>query len=136
MHSRPPFWEHRLAAAIAAARERPFVWGWHDCPTFTFETRTALTGGPDTATLWRGRYHCHLGGQRLLRRLGWRSLAEMGCDLLGAPLPTPMLAQRGDIVLGPEARGFGICVGSHALGMAPAGLTAVALQDCTFAWRV
>jgi len=71
-----------------------------------------------------------------MRRLGWASLSEMGDALLGAPLAAPMFAQRGDIVLGPDGRGFGVCIGATAVGMAPEGLITLPLTTCTRAWRV
>lgn len=127
-------WERLLAAAIDTARTKPFLWGQHDCPTFAFETRTALTGGEDTAALWRGRYSTARGGERVMRRLGWTSLEEMGRALLGEPRSTILLARRGDIVL--TNTGFGICVGASAVGMAPAGLVTVPLTSCRLAWAV
>ena len=129
-------WERLLAATIDTARANPFVWGSHDCPTFAFETRTALTGGEDVADLWRGRYSTARGGERVMRRLGWTSLEEMGRALLGAPRATVLLAQRGDIVLADTGLGFGICVGATAVGMVPGGLVAVPLTSCRMAWAV
>ena len=134
--ARVEHWERLLAATIETAHSKPFVWGQHDCPTFAFETRTALTGGEDVAALWRGRYTTALGGQRVMRRLGWTSLEEMGRALLGAPHPTVLLAGRGDIVLADTGLGFGICVGASAVGMAPAGLVTVPLTSCRMAWAV
>ncbi len=132
---RHPDWPHRLALAIAAARSTPFAWSLHDCPTFAFGTRRALTG-ENAAALWRGRYRSYRGGLRQMRRLGWSSLAAMGDALLGQPLATPLLAQRGDIVLSADGHGFGICLGATAVGMAPAGLITLPLATCTRAWRV
>jgi hypothetical protein len=132
---RHPDWPHRLALAITAARTTPFAWSRNDCPTFAFDTRCALTG-EDAAALWRGRYSSYRGGLRLMRRLGWPSLAAMGDALLGAPLSTPLHAQRGDIVLSADGRGFGVCIGATAVGMAPAGLISLPLTTCTRAWRV
>lgn len=132
---RPPDWPHRLAAAIEAARATPFAWSLLDCPTFAFDTRRALTG-EDAAVLWRGRYRSYRGGLWLMRRLGWASLAAMGDALLGAPLAAPLLAQRGDIVLSANGRGFGVCTGAQAVGMAPGGLITLPLATCTRAWRV
>ena len=68
--ARVPHWEQILAAAILAARDRPFVWGQHDCATWAFDLRRDLTGGPDHAALWRGRYRSAGGCHRVLRRLG------------------------------------------------------------------
>ena len=134
--SRVEHWERLLAAAIETARTKPFAWGTHDCPTFAFETRTALTGGEDVAALWRGRYSTALGGQRVMRRLGWTSLEEMGRTLLGDPRSAVLLAQRGDIVLADTDTGFGICVGASAVGMAPEGLVTVPLTSCRLVWAV
>ena len=133
---RTPDWEHLLSAAIDTARAKPFVWSVHDCPTFAFETRMILTGGEDIAALWRGRYTTALGGQRVMRRLGWVSLADMGRALLGAPRPKVLLAQRGDLVLADTGLGFGICTGKAAVGMTPEGLVTVPLTSCRLAWSV
>jgi hypothetical protein len=129
-------WERLLAAAIDTARAEPFVWGVHDCPTFAFETRMILTGGEDIAALWRGRYTTALGGERVMRRLGWSSLEEMGCALLGEPRPTVLLAGRGDIVLAHTGLGFGVCTGAQAVGMAPDGLETVPLTSCRLSWPI
>ena len=134
--TRAPHWERLLAAAIDTARAKPFVWGVHDCPAFAFETRMILTGGEDVAALWRGRYTTALGGERVMRRLGWASLEEMGCSLLGDPRPSVLLAGRGDVVLADTGLGFGICTGASAVGMAPEGLVTVPLMSCRLAWSV
>ena len=134
--TRVDHWERLLAAAIDTARARPFVWGIHDCPTFAFETAMILTGGGDIASLWRGRYTTALGGERVMRRLGWASLEGMGRALLGEPRPTVLLAQRGDIVLADTGLGFGICTGASAVGMAPEGLKTVPLTSCRLAWAI
>ena len=95
-----------------------------------------LTGGEDHAALWRGRYTTALGGARVMRRLGWVSLEEMGDVLLGEPRPSVLLAQRGDIVLAETGLGFGICNGATAVGMAPEGLITVPLTSCRLAWPI
>ena len=136
MRPRVDQWERLLAAAIDTARAKPFVWGVHDCPTFAFEVRMILTGGEDIAALWRARYTTALGGARVMRRLGWASLEEMGKSLLGEPRPAVLLAQRGDVVLAETGLGFGICTGAHAIGMALEGLVAVPLSSCRLAWSV
>lgn len=136
MLPRVDHWERLLAAAIDTARAKPFVWGVHDCPTFAFEVRMILTGSEDVAALWRGRYTSALGGARVMRRLGWASLEEMGHALLGEPRPAVLLAGRGDVVLADTGLGFGICTGATAVGMAPEGLVNVPLTACQRAWRV
>lgn len=129
-------WERLLWEAIDEARLRPFAWGLHDCPTFAFETRARLIGGEDVAALWRGRYTTALGGERVMRRLGWASLEAMGRALLGEPRPSPLMAQRGDIVLAGNGAGFGVCAGASAVGMAPGGLCFAPLTNCLCVWPV
>ena len=141
--TRRPGWELRLAAAIEAARNRPFAWGTHDCATFAFDLRRDLTGGGDIAALWRGRYRTARGATRVMRRLGWSSLEAAGRDLLGEPLADLRLAQRGDLVLAGTGLGFGICLGARAAGIAPAtgpgspgGLILAPMSSCALAWRI
>ena len=133
--ARLPGWELRLAAAVEGARGRSFQWGQHDCALWAFDLRHDLTGGDDTAQLWRGRYRTARGAVRVMRRLGWLSLKAAGRDLLGEPLPSVHLAQRGDLVLAETGLGFGICLGARAAGIAPSGLVLVPLSACALAWR-
>jgi hypothetical protein len=129
-------WVSLLTARLEAAGDRPFAWGSHDCATWAFDLRRDLTGGADVAADWRGRYTTPLGAQRVMRRLGWHDLEAMGRDLLGDPRATPLLAQRGDIVLGGEDPAFGICAGARAAFVAPQGLVQLPLAACALAWRV
>jgi len=128
-------WESILASAVETARGRDFVWGTHDCATWAFDLRRDLTGGDDTAALWRGRYRTVRGAARVLRRLGWVSMSEAGIALLGTPLANVRLAQRGDLVLSPDATSFGVCLGAQVAFLAPEGLTLRALTSCALAWR-
>jgi hypothetical protein len=134
--TRLPGWELRLAEAIEDARDRPFRWGRHDCATFAFDLRRDLAGGHDVAALWRGRYTTARGAVRVMRRLGWQSLEAAGRDLLGEPLPSVPLAQRGDLVLAGTGLGFGVCLGARVAGIAPEGLVLAPLSSCAFAWRI
>jgi hypothetical protein len=129
-------WEHRLARALQAAQTRPFAWGSHDCATWAFDLARDLTGGEDVAALWRGRYRTGGGAARVMRRLGWDSLEAMGRDLLGPPLCTPRLAQRGDLLLGGTPPAFGVSAGARALFVGPKGLVSLPLDACPLAWRI
>ena len=128
-------WEIVLAEAVETARTRSFVWGKQDCATWAFDLRRDLTGGDNTAALWRGRYRTARGAVRVMRRLGWSSLEGAGRALMGNPLPDVRLAQRGDLVLSHDATSFGVCLGAQAVFLAPEGVTRRVLQSCTMAWR-
>lgn len=133
--ARVPHWEQILASAILAAKDRPFVWGQHDCATWAFDLRRDLTGGPDHAALWRGQYRTACGCLRVLRRLGWETLEAGGRTLLGMPLADPRLAQRGDLVLGGAPEAFGVVAGAHVIFVAPDGLVSLPLSGARLAWR-
>jgi hypothetical protein len=126
-------WEAALAAEIERARAIPFQWGIHDCAIWAFDVRRALTG-EDAAKAWRGRYGTALGAYRELRRMGWASHVDGATAIMGAALATPLLAQRGDIVLSGDA--FGICLGAQAVFLATAGLIYLQTSECQVAWRV
>ena len=136
MSERRPGWELRLCEAVGAARDRTFRWGRHDCATFAFDLRREIAGGHDVAARWRGRYSTARGAVRVMRRLGWSSLEAAGRELLGEPLASVHLAQRGDLVLANTGLGFGVCLGARAAGIAPEGLVLVPITACALAWRV
>jgi hypothetical protein len=125
-------WETRLAQAVEAARQRPFAWGQHDCATWAFDVRQALTGTPRPA--WS--YTTEAGGKRWMKRQGWNSFAEAATAILGEPV-APLTAQRGDIVLVDDPEAFGVCLGGMVAAVSPvAGLSFVPLRACRMAWRV
>lgn len=125
-------WPERLAAAIEDARDRPFEWGQHDCSTWAMDVVAAMTGqdGPD----WRGKYRTEIGAARHLKKLGHDSLFAGVCDVLGPPLATHKIAQRGDIVIANDA--LGVCIGAQLLQVAEDGLTACPMAAANWAWRV
>ncbi|MCW3782124.1 DUF6950 family protein [Defluviimonas salinarum] len=133
---RMPAWELALTQAIESARSSPFAWGVHDCASWVFDLRRDLTGGEDVAALWRGRYQTQRGAALVMRRLGWASLEDGARTLLGAPLGTVHLAQRGDLVLSSDGAALGICLGARAAFLGPEGLTFVPVSTCSLAWRV
>lgn len=126
-------WETRLAAQVEAVRSKPFEWGRHDCATWAADVRLALTGN-DAAAAWRGRYRSRRGALRRMRHMGFQTMEAGVTSILGAPLATPLLAQRGDVVMIDDA--LGVCIGAVALFLAPEGLTERPVADCRLAWRV
>jgi len=138
-------WEAILHAAIAEAATIPPEWGVHDCATFAFDVRARITGIDDAAR-WRGKYRTARGCAGVMRRMGWASVDEGADALLGPRLESPLLAQRGDIVMvrhcDPEAfRAFGgalgVCDGRSGVFLTDGvGLRHVRLADIDAAWRV
>lgn len=122
-------WEEILHDEIESAAFRPFAWGTNDCATWAAGVRAALRG--EEKQRW-GSYKTERGAMLWLKRNGYDDLEAWGRDILGEPLPTPLMAQRGDVVLN-EA--FGICTGHMAVFVAPNGLHEKQLRDCALAWR-
>lgn len=129
-------WELALSAAVAEAEARPFVWGVHDCATWAFDVRRALTG-LDAAAAWRGRYSTAAGSLRVIRRMGCADMGAAVTLIMGAPLADVRQAQRGDLLLlVDEVEALGVCLGHRGAFLGQAGLTWRAVSDCALAWRV
>lgn len=129
-------WPLRLAAAIEAARGRPFSWGAQDCCLFAADVVRALTG-EDLAAPFRGRYASRAQAVAILGARG--GLEAVVTSVLGAPLATPLLARRGDVVMVATADGpaLGICADRGVCWLTgPAGLVRCWLRDAARAWRV
>lgn len=134
--TRFPDWPARLVSSIEAARERPFSWsGGHDCCTFAADVVLALTGR-DFAEPFRGRYSTRAEAVALVAARGGLEAVVTGC--LGEPLPTALLAGRGDVVMveTPEGRALGVSVGEKAACAGPQGLTFVPMSGWLAGWRV
>lgn len=134
--ARHPDWPARLAAYVDAARDRPFLWGTHDCALFAAGAVAALTG-QDPATGLAGTYADAAGAARILKALGAADVEHLATLRLGPPVP-PALAQRGDVVsvATPHGHALGVCLGGAAAVPGVAGLEFVALPLWPLAWRV
>src|SRR5690625_7554828 len=97
--TRLPGWERRLHDFIEAARERPFCWEtWHCCHLADAAVG-AMTGRriiEEVGAPYVYRSEAHA--------MAWlRKVSEAGdvpgwlTRVLGDPLPSPLLAQRGDL---------------------------------------
>lgn len=129
-------WPEQLAAAVDAARARPFAWGEHDCCLWAADAIAAMTG-EDFAAGFRGAYSTAAGAVEILAH--WGSLRGLAGRHLGDEI-APRLAGRGDIVLA-ETDGrpsLGVCIGLVAAFTGADGLEFLALEDaaCVAAWRV
>jgi len=157
-------WPARLAAAIETARNKPFVWGRHDCGLFMADCCLAMTGA-DPAAAFRGRpvaappvnnFRCHKwqpayrtrrGAAGALKRYAGGGLAqamERSFADLGWPEIAPGFAQRGDAVLfaaldietALDAQAAGICTGAMLCFAGPAGLDFAPMSAALRAWKV
>ena len=125
--TRLPDWEQRLHEYIAAATDRPFVFGEHDCWLFASGAVETLTGVDPAADL-RGRYSDDASAKALLRDIGAGTFLRLVQSRFKAK---PVgLAGRGDLVW--VRGGLGVCVGAQALFVGEerwAGLAGVPLRE-------
>lgn len=131
---RLPHWELKFKEVIEEARNKPFVYGQHDCATFALDVRRAITGKDDISG-WRGTYSSATGAAKVLRRLDLPSMEAVANRFCGEVLPSPLFAQRGDIVQA-DNEALGVCLGSHAVFVSAEGLDPRPLCSCVKAWRV
>lgn len=96
---RPADWPLRLAAAIEAARNKPFAWGTHDCAMMAADVILATTGR-DPAADWRATYADEAGAEAVIAPHGNLGglLEHVMVDFGGRECP-PAFAQRGDLAL-------------------------------------
>lgn len=124
-------WEHDLHEVIEGARHRPFRWGSHDCAIWAASVRAALTGTEPAA---QGGYRTARGAARAIRRSGAADLCDAVTRELGAPLASPLLARRGDIVS--DGAALGVCLGADAAFLGADGLVFRPMTVCTMAWGI
>lgn len=139
--TRHPDWPARLAAFVEGRRKAPFSWGGggggQDCALFAADAVLAITG-EDPAAAFRGRYSSETGSRRALLRFGAGDLEGTATGILGAPLASPLLAQRGDVVLmdRPTGPALGVCLGEVSALADRAGLAFLPTAEARVAWRV
>lgn len=89
-------WPRRLSAFIEARRDTPYTYGSNDCGCFVLDGIRELTGVELLAP--EQRPTSAAGALRFLVRNGYDDVEGMMTAMLGAPLATARLAQRGDVV--------------------------------------
>lgn len=109
------------------AGARPFCWRTNHCAHFAAgwaAPHVDLPALPGPA-----------GVRAALRQMGVRSVREAVSRVLGPELPTPALAQPGDVVL--FGRALGLCDGRYAALLNDAGgMSFAAMEHASAAWRV
>ncbi|HUF81285.1 MAG TPA: hypothetical protein VMN03_09140 [Burkholderiales bacterium] len=129
-------WPLRLNAWLDSVREKAFAWGTHDCVLGAADAVLAMTG-QDPAQAYRARYQTRTGAARVLAEHG--GLEALVTGALGAPLPGPRLAGRGDVVLmesGTQGPMLAVVIGASAVAPGPEGATFLPMADWRTGWRV
>jgi len=137
MLTRREDWPSRLAAALESARDKPFVWGHHDCGLFAADCVLAMTG-IDPAAMYRGQYTDEAGAVETMYLLSNGGLRAAWTKALGPAMNNVRMARRGDVALveigGVEAAG--VVVGSRVACTTEGGLVMVPAHRIVAAWAV
>lgn len=136
---RLPDWHERLIAYCLAHEKCPFQYGSADCWCFAKGGIFAMTG--QTILPQFGGYTNRFGMLRMLRRCGYRSLAEAAHTLaptLGWPTIHESDADIGDIALmpGDPVSSLGIVCADGVIMQALDGLVAVPQGHAIATWRL
>jgi len=126
-------WPEALAAHIEQRRTMPHQWGSNDCCTFAADAVRAMTGTDPMADL-RG-IKTAAAVARLLRKT---PLQKLVTQRLGEPLASPLLAQRGDVVLVPQGDEhlLAVCLGEVWAAPGLQGLEVGDMQRAVTAWAI
>ena len=141
--TRPEGWPERLLAYLDEASSEFFAWdGRRDCATgFAGRAVEAVTGVHPCPDLV-GIYEDEAGAREAIARDG--GLEAAVTKRLGPPLPDPLSAMRGDVVLfswrnrdGSEEERLGVCVGDSVAAKGdPSGVAQVRMSRARVAWPV
>lgn len=122
----------------------PFAWGTNDCAMFTADGIHSFTG-VDIAADFRGKYTNELGSLKTIKTVtGGSTIADAVAHCAKQhdlpSLPSPLMAQRGDLVLVKEGDNL-ICGlvhlnGSEVVSVGQEGILRKPITDVTHAWRV
>jgi hypothetical protein len=124
----------QIAGLLAEWERAPFAWGTHDCCQFVRAALRATTG----RNIQIRPYTTERGARRALKLLGGYDGAMQAYG--AQQLSSPLLAQRGDVVLvaspGLFDGALALCTGQAAHAAGPAGLAPVPQSNWLRAWRV
>lgn len=131
-------WPERLAAAVDAARGKPYVLGENDCWRLACAVIEALTG-EDFWPRFAG-YKTKRQALAIIARIA-PSFGEAVTVTLGVPQSVVFAARRGDLLLFRDDRGeyhLGVVLGRNALVMAADGPMHIGLNHVGMicAWRI
>ncbi len=140
---RPPGWPEALAAYVDTMRELPWCWGKRDCASFARGAVLAV-GGPDLGEGWAGAYSDEDGARKLMLTFG-RNLeeaAERVCRSAGLQEVSPLLAQRGDLVViaDPQLTANlpvpAVCVGAYGATFMRRGFVRLPMRAAVRTWAI
>lgn len=132
-------WPSLLSAFVEQSLDKPFQWGISDCSLFAANAVLAMTG-TDHAAEFRGRYKTARAARQLLKAFG--GVAGI-VERTGLEEVSPLMAQRGDVVLVDTAEGDALGIiglDGKVVCQGPSGLTFLTPGGFGFgakrAWRV
>jgi hypothetical protein len=130
-------WEGRLITYLNTVRSRPYKSSELDSAMFPAGAVFEMTG-VDHAAAFRGKYKTIRAGKAMLKRQGVADYVELAAKLFDEH-PSPLMAQRGDLVAVPHDDGvisLGIVQGERVYMMGLNGLVMVPVTQAVRAFKV
>lgn len=133
-------WEIRLDTYFEKMRLVPFKRGQHDCALFAGHCVDVMRETDVTTEFKQTPYKTKKEAFEMLKALGYDDLAAIATKKLGAPLPAPGYAQRGDCVLieheNQQALGIVDLSGRRAVTIGKEGFVFYPMKNWVTAWKV
>jgi hypothetical protein len=140
--TRKDSWQLLLHQYLCACREKPFRYGAMDCCLFVCDAIEAMTG-VDVAAPLRGQYSSRKQAFRAIEKYAGHPSVQAVTERVTRdhemPEVTPLLAQRGDVVLLERSYDFSLALvglDGAILAAAAVGFEHAPLSLATRAWRV
>jgi hypothetical protein len=143
--TRTPHWaEREFHSYLLAAKDKPFVWGQHDCCTAAANAIESFTG-VDLAADFRGKYDDEASAFGLIKSVtGGTTVADAAAYCASkhglVERPKPLFAQRGDLVVidnaGTLIAGVVHLNGRHVVSVSEHGLVRLPITRVTRSWAV
>ena len=129
-------WPTKLVESLKEAKNKPFVWGEHDCCLFAADIVKAMTGD-DLAAGYRGKYSTAKEAIKLIKKISNDGTVAGIVDLHFKRVPVSF-AKRGDIVSVQTNHGeaIGVCAGGGAHFVIESGTIIYPRPLWSIAWRV
>ena len=127
-------WPELLAAHIDQRKDMPHRFGSNDCCRFVMDAVLSMTGHDPIADLRKIKT-----AKAIARLLRETPLREIITQRMGEPLPSPLMAQRGDVVMlaqGDDEHLLALCLGETWAAPGPERLEVGDMQRAVCAWAV
>ena len=128
-------WQLEFEKVVSEHKDKPFIWGEHDCVLWAANAVLAITEF-DAAEGFRDSYSTALGAAKLLKDFG--GMESLVTKKLDREPVAPAFANVGDVLMGLQESQpmLAICNGETMLAPGVEGLVALPTLSAVKAWKI